>query len=259
MSSSIAEVAGRVADALDAGLIPWRLPSFPRNVLSGGLYNGVDPILLKLAADKLESSSPWWGTAKKWQAVGGGVRKDSSGARILGCSQVVYNFAETDRSYEPPRLTHVDPDEVFDAIIHNGAVNIEYVFNTTCMYYGAEDKIRMPHRLMFEIGPGGTAGYYDALGHELFHWSERRMAWDAHPDVSELRAEIGTGFLGALVGAKPLPLLLARHHRKYAAGWAKLMRSQPNLLVKVCENVTATVSWLLAFAGSKVDWACLLD
>ena len=63
---------------------------------------------------------------------------------------------------------------------------------------------------MFEIGPGGASGYYDALGHELYHASERRVGWDAHPDVAELRAEIGSGYLLGALGIQPLPPHLAK-------------------------------------------------
>jgi antirestriction protein ArdC len=251
------EASNRVADALDAGLIPWRLRSgLPRNVVTGKLYGSLNPVLLEIAAGALGCTSPWWGTLKEWQTVGGRVRPDSLGARILNCPEVVYNLEQTDRAHRPSALPEDDPSKVFEAIVRSAKVRIEYVFNATCKYFWDGDYIVMPHPWMFEIGPGKIWGYFDGLGHELHHWSERRVYWKGSPEVNELRAEIGTGYLGALAGAKPLPLHLARHHRKYAARWAALMRSEPDMLVKVCENVTATVSWLFAFAGRTVDWSC---
>ncbi len=62
-----------VANALDDGLIPWRLTSFPRNVASGRLFGGVSPILLQIAATRLNGSSSWWGTSSQWQAAGNWV------------------------------------------------------------------------------------------------------------------------------------------------------------------------------------------
>src|SRR5262245_7595979 len=224
------------------------------NVANRKFYGGVNPILLEIAAETLGCSSPWWGTLKEWESVGGKVRPDSLGARIPHWQEAVYNLEQTDRGYEPPAPVYDDPAPVFDAIVRGAAITIEYAFSAECKYFGAEDKIRMPHRWLFEIGPGGVSGYFDAKGHEIGHWSESRMHWDASPDVCELRTEILSGYLCALLGVKPLPRHLARHHDSHAARWSRLMRSDPTLLVKVCENVTATVTWLLAFAGKQVDW-----
>lgn len=256
--STLEEASGRVADALDAGLIPWRFRSgLPRNVITGKFYGRINPILLEMAGSGLGGASPWWGTSKEWQAVGSTVRPDSLDVRILHCSEAAYNLTQTDHNYEPPPLALDDPAPVFDAIIRNGGVNIEYVFSAECKYIGAEDKIRMPHRWMFEIGAGGISGYWDAQAHELCHFFERRTGWDAHPDVCELRAEIGSGYLLGALGIKPLPLHLARHHRKFAPRWSRLLRQEPGLLFKVCGHVVFTLNYLfrLAGMGSIVNFA----
>lgn len=252
MAITVESAAGRVADALDAGLIPWRLPSgMPRNVITGKFYGGVNPILLGIAAQGC--STPWWGTLKDWQALGGTIRPDSLGVRIQHCPAAIYNLEQTDRRYEPPALVDEDPEEFFNAIVDKLGVRMEFVYNATCKYVWDGDYIVMPHRWMFEIGPGGVLGYWDAKGHELMHWSERRTGWDGHPDVNELRAEIGTGYLGALAGAKPLPLHLARHHRRFAPRWARLLRQEPGLLVRVCDHVVSTLDYLLGHAGRTID------
>ena len=178
------DMNSRVADAIDRGLIPWRLCSgLPRNIVTRKFYGGVTPILLEIAAGTLGCSSPWWGTLKEWESVSGKVRPDSLGARIPYWQETVYNLEQTDRGYEPPAPFYDDPAPVFDALVRGAGIAIEYVFNAECKYFGAEDKIRMPHKWMFEIGPGGVSGYYDALGHEIFHWSESRLHWDASADV----------------------------------------------------------------------------
>lgn len=279
MDHLMIEFSNKVAEALDGGLIPWRLHAAPRNVLTNKLYGGVNPILLNIAATRLNLSSPYWGTHEQWKAVGCKVRQldiEEWGARIILLKEnkstkarsitshrlvrdVVYNWAQTDRALRPPELPEPNPEEGFQAIIKNGGVKIEYAFNQDCKYYEAEDLIRMPHRSMFEYGPGGLSGFYDALGHEIFHWSESRMHWDGSADVNELRAEIGTGYLGAILGAKPLPPHLARHHRKHAGRWASLMRADPEMLFKVCENVTDTVTYFLKFAGWVVPWYVVVN
>lgn len=238
----------RVTDALDRNEIPWRLPAFPRNVLTGKPYGGVSPILLNIAAGALGCSSPWWGTIAEWAEVGSKV-PFGAGTWVPGCKQAMYNLESTDRAYEPPPLTEDNPAKVFEAIVRGVGVRIEYVYNATCKYFWDGDYIVMPHPWMFAIGPGGIAGYYDALGHEVFHATEHRMVWDAHPDVNELRAEIGTGYLGALAGARPLPLHLARHHRHFASRWSRLLHQEPTLLFKVCDHVVASLDYLFRLAG----------
>lgn len=251
---AVEEIAGRVADALDEGLIPWRMKHLPRSVYTGRVYGGVNPILLQIAAARLGLWSPFWGTARQWRSLGVEIRQATAHGVRLCPGVVVFDLEQTDRRCESPALAHSDPAPIFDTIVRNGCVQIDYVLSAECKYLYAEDKIRMPHRLMFEIGPGGASGYYDALGHELMHWSEVRMRWDAHPDVSELRAEVGSGYLLAALGVTPLPPHLARHHRKYAPRWAQLLRSQPGLLVKVCDSVTATLDYLLGLASVRVCW-----
>jgi antirestriction protein ArdC len=256
--STLEDASGRVADALDAGQIPWRFRSgLPMNVANRKFYGGVNPILLEIAAGTLGVSSPWWGTLREWQTVGSTVQPDSLGARIPHCPEAVHHLEQTDHNYEPPPLALDDPAPVFDAIIRNGGVNIEYVFSAECKYIGAEDKIRMPHKWLFEIGAGGISGYWDAKAHELCHFFERRTGWAAHPDVCELRAEIGSGYLLGALGIKPLPLHLARHHRKFAPRWSRLLRQEPGLLFKVCDHVVATLDYLfrLARRGSLANFA----
>jgi antirestriction protein ArdC len=266
MSSPLTvEFSSKVADALDEGMIPWRLPVMPKNVLTNRPYGGINPILLNIAASRLKLSSPYWGTDGQWRTLGFKVcqpdiedwstrilllkeNKSPTARRIASHRPVrefVYNLDQTDRAYQSilPSLPEADPANAFDEVVKKAGVRIEYGYDTTCKYIGSEDRIRMPHKCMFEIGPGGISGYYDALGHELLHWSEVRMGWDGDPDVCELRADIGTGYLGALLGAKPLPPHLARHHRKHAGRWASLMRADPEMLFKVCENVTTTVTY----------------
>lgn len=237
----------------------------PKNVLTNRPYGGINPILLNIAASRLKLSSPYWGTDGQWRTLGFKVcqpdiedwstrilllkeNKSPTARRIASHRPVrefVYNLDQTDRAYQSilPSLPEADPANAFDEVVKKAGVRIEYGYDTTCKYIGSEDRIRMPHKCMFEIGPGGISGYYDALGHELLHWSEVRMGWDGDPDVCELRADIGTGYLGALLGAKPLPPHLARHHRKHAGRWASLMRADPEMLFKVCENVTTTVTY----------------
>lgn len=241
--------SSRVADAL-AREIPWRFSAgIPRNVVSRKPYGGVGPLLLNL--DSGEFGSPWFGTVEDWQTLGGKVGLEL-GIRIPG-SPGVFNLDQTN-NYEPPPLPVEDPDKVLDAIVQGLGVKMEFGFDATCKYIGSEDKIRIPHRWMFEIGPGGPGGWFDALGHELMHASEPRLRWDGHPDVAELRAEIGSGYLCGLLGVNPLPRHLARHHDAHVCRWIRLMRADLSLLPSVTESACEAVAYLLRRSGRDIAW-----
>jgi antirestriction protein ArdC len=177
------------------------------------------------------------------------------GVKIPGSSEALYNLDQTNRAYVPSPRPKENPDSVFAGIVSGLGVKIEHGFDATCKYLGAEDKIRIPHKWMFDIGPGGPSGYYDALGHELMHASEPRLKWEGHPDIGELRAEIGgSGFLCSLLGVPPLPLRLRRHHDVHVLKWIRLMKGDPQLLVRVCDAATDGVAFLVRFAGKEIKW-----
>lgn len=246
--------SSRVADALARDEIPWRFPAgIARNLRTGMPYCGVRPMLLNIVAGAFDWTSPWFGTLKDHTAVGNTV-KPELGVRIPGSPDAVYNLDQTNRAYEPPSMPIEDPAKVFDAIVNRLGVKVEHGIDSTCKYFGADDRIRIPHRWMFEIGPGGMSGYYDALGHELMHATEARLRWDGHPDVAELRAEIGSGNLCGLLGVKPLALQLRRHHDAHLSRWLRLMRADPKLLLAVTKSATEAVSFLLRCAGREVGW-----
>jgi antirestriction protein ArdC len=217
-------------------------------------YGGVAPILLNIAGGALGCEDcPWWGSLPDWNALKSRV-PFGVGAWIPGCSEPLQNWKFTDQAYEPPPLPAQDPEAVFDAIIKALGVKMEYVFSPECKYLGAEDKIRMSQKWLFEIGPGGPSGYYDSLGHELMHATEPRLKWDGHSDVAELRAEVGAGYLCGLLGVAPLRLHLRRHHDAHVGRWIRQMKADPGLLLRVCDSASEGVVYLLRLAGMEIKW-----
>ena len=81
-------VTARILECLDKGVVPWRKPwavQAPRNLSSGHVYRGINPILLSCNA----FSSPYWVTDNQANALGGKVKpypakKALGQARALG-------------------------------------------------------------------------------------------------------------------------------------------------------------------------------
>jgi antirestriction protein ArdC len=258
-----AEISNVVADALDDGHIPWRIPHLPRHVSTGKVFGGINPILLQIAASRLGCTSPLWASAAVWHSLGCKLLHPHRAAHVFRtdppAQEAVFNWDQTDRAFIPTALTSDAPTDVLESIVHRAGVKVHYHYEARCVYAPAEDCIRMPHKFMFALGPGGEAGFFDALAHEVFHWSEPRVGWQASSEVSELRAEVGSGYTLAALGIPPLPLRLCRHHRRFAPHWAVLLRSRPSLLLRVVADVCATLDWLLAFAGTSIPWEANLS
>jgi hypothetical protein len=246
-----------VADALEAGQIPWRFASacLPRQIVSSRLFSAVNPILLQIGATRINSSSPWWATEILWELVGHTViASPDDGVQLPGEQDAVFNLDQTIGEYPllPPK--QVDPKPAFEALVERAKIKIEHVYDTVCEYVRDEDKIRIPCVFLFQDGPGGIEGYFFSLAHEIMHFSESRTGWAANDVVNELRAEIGSAYFCAALGITPVAAHLRRHHDKFAAAWAADLRAHPELICHVCNNATATVAWLFKVIGMEVKW-----
>src|ERR1017187_6976473 len=86
-------VTDRIIQSLKAGVIPWEKPwqsphftggPFPRNLLTGKPYRGVNVLLLWSSS----YASPFWLTFKQAQELKGAVRKGEKGTQIVFYKQL---------------------------------------------------------------------------------------------------------------------------------------------------------------------------
>lgn len=246
------DVSKIVADSLLAGAIPWRLPSFPRLIVSAKLYGGTSPILLQLAANRMKLTSPFWATSSQWRFVGSEVIVGpEDGVYLPNEDRVVFNLEQTDRTYQPPTPPPVNIKAFFKDLVDVAKIKIKAHFGPECCYNRDTDSIRIPYMFMFVYGPGKVEGYWLALAHEIFHWTESRMGWDSNDAVNELRADIGSAYLCAALQAKPTQVHLRVHHDRWVGAWVKAIRADPELLFRVCNDVCNTIIWLMKFVGMK--------
>ena len=90
-------IADRLVTAMEDGKIPWRRPwdsdpnsGLPTNISSSKPYQGINSILLNLAALDREYRPKWWGTYKQWAVLGGQVRKRPKDADQWGIPIIVW-------------------------------------------------------------------------------------------------------------------------------------------------------------------------
>jgi antirestriction protein ArdC len=250
------QVTETVVNALEKGKIPWRVYCLPHNVATGKVYGGVNPILLGLASAKLGLCSPYWGTYDQWYTTNGvKIEREVVGTSTLLAGdrcmtrEFVYNADQTTKKF--PLLTYPNPGSFFDTLVSKAGIKLEWQTDSTCECNRGKDLIRIPCPWMFiEVD-----GFFHALSHEIFHFSERYTGWKSgNVADDELRADIGAALLGAAIGLKPLDMRFRMQHDKYVTSWIAKMHMDPELLFRVCNSVTTAISWLLKFVGMEMNW-----
>jgi antirestriction protein ArdC len=88
-----AEVTGRIIAALEAGTVPWRDPweataGRPTSMSTRRPYQGVNAILLGLAAGERGYRSRWWGTYRQIGELGGQVRRRERSVQVVFWKQL---------------------------------------------------------------------------------------------------------------------------------------------------------------------------
>ena len=75
------EITQNIIQAIEKGCMPWRRPwkrsansGRPTSVATGKPYQGINPLLLQLHADKFGFQSKWYSTYQGWQQLGGQVK-----------------------------------------------------------------------------------------------------------------------------------------------------------------------------------------
>ncbi len=75
------EITEQIIHAIEKGCMPWKRPwrqsansGRPTSVATGKPYQGINPLLLQLHADKFSFQSKWYSTYQGWQQLGGQVK-----------------------------------------------------------------------------------------------------------------------------------------------------------------------------------------
>lgn len=263
MTSTYEAVTQRIIQAIDQGQTPpWRRPisdrendGFPTHPATLKPYQGVDALLLNMAAMEKKLFSKFWATKEAWRyldsTVSGQPTVLADGTPIYNADQTVLSLgsvAYRSRKRRTPLVVDYAPAE---AIIKASGADIRHVVGMEAAYYYAEDRIIFPERWQFEQGPGGIVAFWDSLFHEVAgHWTEPRLGWDGPSIVRELRAEIAAPFMAAQLG---IPVLCdmpkIRNHGKHLGRWVRAMKADPTLIFNVAADASKAVAYLLSLKG----------
>lgn len=260
-SATRRRVSGEIAAALQAGMIPWRMPWHgpenagpPTNSLSGEPFTGIDALLLQLAAQKKGLRSKRWGNAEQWRKLGAKIMCPAcAGTEVVGEDQALFNAEQVEGDPPHPRASDTVDYKAAERVIAASGADICHVRGQTAEYrYPPLDYIIFPLKEQFQEGPGGLPGYYESLFHELMHWSEPRLGWKGDYATNELRAEIGSCLVATRLGLPNLtdPRMI-RNHARFVGQWIEAMEEDDGLIFKVTASVGEAAEYLLACKGKQ--------
>ena len=279
------EVTQTIIKALKDGLVPWRSDhGFPKDSTTRRRYEGINAILLMLAAQRKGFKSPYWASSHDWQLLGGKVipnggtpvvvpRSSLFGVRRGLVRRQVYNLDEVEGNFPSSRGEQHGPDwERIHRVIYNTKADIRFTHELRAEYHfpggdknGDGDYIICCLKEHFDRGPGGSNAFYHVLLHELVHWTEpgARLGWySRYQDVQELRAEIGSDLLTTELAIPGFPYQARRNLQKHIGIWTQRMAGNPKLIFEVAQAATEAADYILGFterveAGERLreGWA----
>ena len=256
------EVTDQIISEIEKGAMPWVKPwkadsSCEKNIASKKEYNGINRLILAMMTHFKGYQSPFYGSFKQWQDLGGTVRKGEKGTKIVfykpvsvektndqgesenfaySCLKTYYVFnadqvdgIEIAKPEVSPRVYNPAP-ALDDRILKTGA-NIKHG-GSSAFFSPMGDFIGMPNRDTFN----DDSSYYATVLHELTHWSGAQHRLDR--DLSgkfgnskyafeELVAELGAAFL-----CQDYQIQGELRHAGYIQNWLTCLRENNQAIFK---------------------------
>jgi antirestriction protein ArdC len=274
-------VTDRIVEALEAGTVPWRKPwrsvngIGPTSLSTGREYQGINVLMLSIAAFAGGYSSIYWGTYRQIAELGGQVRKGEKSTEAVLLKKVVKKDGDEDKSFfmlrtfaifnadqadwpegsklpsEPARPEHKwTPVELAERIHLGMPMRPEVKHGGNRAYYSPLlDYVGMPELGQFD----GAEPYYATLFHELVHATghksrigrdgiEAFQTWgDENYSREELIAEIGAAILCTEAGIEPR----IDQSAAYIGGWLKVLKDDKKAIVAAASGAGKAVDFIL--------------
>lgn len=276
-------VTDQIIAALEAGTKPWacawdRSGGLPYNLSTAAPYQGINVLLLWMAAMRKGYGSSAWLTYKQAKAMGGQVRRGEKAvwgifyklrevrrrdaadeeARTVPVIKPfsVFNVEQIDGIEDPHagKGAQFDPVERAEAVMRGSGAQI-LEGGPKAFYQPQVDVVRLPDRGRFQ-----HAGDFYATGfHELTHWTghKSRLARDLSGRfgtesyaAEELVAEIGAAFLMADVGLQGT----VQDHASYLDSWLRVLKNDKRAIFHAAKLATQAHQFLAErAAGAPSD------
>jgi antirestriction protein ArdC len=278
-------ITGKIAADLERGVRPWHRPwnagnmegRITRPLRHNGIpYQGINVIMLWMAAVTNGYGAPHWFTFRQARELGGNVRKGEHGELVVYADRIIRTGTddkgeETERSIpflrgytefnaeqceNLPAQYSVKPDasllpvaqriKAADTFFAATGAEIHHGGNRAYYAEGA-DHIQMPPFETFR----DAESYSATLAHECVHWTkhDKRLArdfgrthWgDEGYAREELVAELGSAFLSADLGIAPE---VRDDHASYIAAWLEVLKNETRFIFTAASHAQRAVDYL---------------
>ena len=257
-------ITQQIVEQLAAGVLPWHRPwavspdAVSKPVRENGVpYQGINIVILWVAAMRHGYASPYWMTYRQAKSLGAQVRRGERATHVVFAK--TFKRRETDpvtgdevdvqrpvrRAYAvfnvdqidglpvryapapPPSINPGERDARCDAWFASLGIEIRHGGHRA-FYTPDADHIQMPAFESFE----SPDLYLATLAHESIHATGHESRLDRFRGAiddkararEELVAEIGSAFLCADLGIASSP---RADHAAYIAGWIELLQDEP--------------------------------
>ena len=267
------QITERIIAMLETGTVPWRKPwkaqaSFPRNLVSGKPYRGINVFLLHA----MSYESPFWLTFRQAQELGGNVRKGEKACPVVFWKQLeiedkesheiekvpmarfyyCFNLAQVDglKNISAPATTASTPSKPEEIIANMPQRPVIKYGMRKAFYSPADDNIGMPDRERFDT----EAEFYGTLYHEAIHatGSTSRLhrpgitetaGFGSNPySKEELIAEMGAAFLCGHAGIAEQTLA---NSAAYVQNWLVQLKNDNKLIVQAAAQAQKAADFIL--------------
>ena len=268
------EVTDQIIQELEKGAAPWIKPwksdnTCEKNIVSKKEYNGINRLILGMMTHFKGYQSPYYGSFKQWQEMGGTVKKGEKGIKIVfykpvskesitptgdveksayACLKTYYVFnadqvegIEISKPVIEPRVYNPAP-ALDDRILKTGA-NIKHG-GGSAFFSPTGDFIGMPNRDTFQ----DDSSYYATILHELTHWSgaKNRLNRDmggkfgsSKYAFEELVAELGAAFL-----CQDYSIQGELRHAGYIQNWLTCLKENNQAIFKAAALAQKAADYL---------------
>jgi antirestriction protein ArdC len=267
------------------GLLPWQKPwkveGVAKSISTTKPYRGINQWILSMTAD-LAGWSPWFGTYRQIEALGGQVRKGEKSTMVvlwkpltqtdlLGNEKTfwmlktfnVFSASQADglpeKYYAVPESTHEvhqDAQEVFDGYVARESIPVTYG-GSSASYAPRTDSISLPHPEAFTASDLFYATAFHEAAHSTGHAS--RLARPGVTDFDlfgshqygreELVAELTSAMLLGTLGLdKPV---VVEHQASYLASWIRTIKEDPQALVWAAGRADKAADLILGISEAE--------
>ena len=266
-------VTERIIKQLEAGVAPWHKPwksEFPRNLVSGKEYHGINVFMLGMQG----YGSPYWLTYQQASERGAQVRKGQHATMIVfwkasekpvreedGTEEVkrwftlryynVFNAEQCDNLEVPETTREVKPIPECKRIVEGMPNRPEQEQAGKAYYRPSTDTVGMPAQPLFEH----DEAFYATMFHELVHSTGHptrlsRFASGEKPanfgsdsySKEELVAELGSAMLCGIAGISPT---VSDNSAAYLQSWINALKGDSRLIIQAASAAQKAADYIL--------------